>query len=295
MYYSSIYIKVMYLFGFLLLRVFSKGDQNVPYDVHYNIIYGNQHVVSFNQGRELQISMDNSSGSGFGSKMNYGSGYFHMKIKLPNRDSAGVVVAFYLHSNTNLHDEIDFEFLGNREGQPYNLQTNVFANGEGGREQRIHLWFDPTADFHNYKILWNNHQIVFFVDKIPIRIFKNNSNIGVGYPQQPMQLLATIWDGDDWATNGGYTKINWSFAPFKANFKDFKIGGCPIINSNDNHNCNSQDYWWNKRKYWELSFKQRRLYKEYRAKYITYDYCDDIPRYSIPPQECSINMIKKKM
>ncbi|CAN4113739.1 unnamed protein product [Withania somnifera] len=284
--FSYLSIKFLCLFGLFLLRILA---QKVPYDVNYNIIYGNEHIVSFNNGRELQISMDKSSGSGFGSKVNYGSGFFHMKIKLPNRDSAGVVIAFYLHSNNKNHDEVDIEFLGNREGKPYNLQTNVFANGEGNREQRMHLWFDPTADFHNYKILWNDHQIVFFVDNIPIRVFKNYTNIGVDYPHQPMQVLATIWDGDSWATDGGYSKINWSFAPFKAHFQDFNIGGCPIIieSINSHNNCNSQsNYWWNQRKYWNLSSKQRRLYGEYKAKYITYDYCEDKSRFPNPPLEC---------
>lgn len=57
-------------------------------------------------------------------------------------------------------DEIDFEFLGNVDEQPYVLQTNVYANGFDNREERIHLWFDPTKDFHTYSILWNIHQIV---------------------------------------------------------------------------------------------------------------------------------------
>lgn len=57
-------------------------------------------------------------------------------------------------------DELDFEFLGNRTGEPYLIQTNVYKNGTGNREMRHTLWFDPTEDFHSYSILWNNHQIV---------------------------------------------------------------------------------------------------------------------------------------
>ncbi|KAE9618009.1 hypothetical protein Lal_00037853 [Lupinus albus] len=86
-----------------------------------------------------------------------------MRIKLPNKDSSGVVTAFYLTSkayHSRNHDEIDFEFLGNNEEEPYILQTNIFVRDEGGREQRIGLWFDPTINFHTYGILWNQHQIV---------------------------------------------------------------------------------------------------------------------------------------
>lgn len=57
-------------------------------------------------------------------------------------------------------DELDFEFLGNRTGQPYTIQTNVYKSGIGGREMRHMLWFDPTQDFHTYSILWNTHRIV---------------------------------------------------------------------------------------------------------------------------------------
>jgi len=65
-----------------------------------------------------------------------------------------------MKSDSEAHDKIDFEFLGNNFGQPYVLQANVFAKGQGNREQHILLWFDPTIEFHSYSLLWNQNLIV---------------------------------------------------------------------------------------------------------------------------------------
>ncbi|XP_038996412.1 xyloglucan endotransglucosylase/hydrolase protein 2-like isoform X2 [Hibiscus syriacus] len=260
------------------------------FDENYEITWGNDRVLSSNLGTQIQLSMDASSGSGFRSKLSYGIGFFHLRIKLPDKDSAGVVIAYYLTSKGNKHDELDFEFLGNKEGKPITLQTNVFADGVGDREQRVVLWFDPTADFHNYQILWNQHQIVFYVDDIPIRVFKNNKGIGVGYPSQVMRIEASLWDGDSWATDGGRTKTNWTMAPFKAHFQGFHINGCPksdpSSNNNSNQECFSPNYWWNSQKYWTLDSKQKGQFENVRRKYVNYDYCSDRHRYPVPPPEC---------
>ncbi|KAM3731602.1 hypothetical protein ACB098_12G176400 [Castanea mollissima] len=276
-----------FLLLFLLCWVLaSEGSDNISFYENYNVTWGFDHVFSLNQGRDIQLSLDISSGAGFASKLGYASGLFHLRMKLPDKDSAGVVTTFYLSSHGNNHDELDFEFLGNREGKPYTLQTNVFANGLGNREQRILLWFDPTTDFHTYKILWNEHQIVFYVDNVPIRVFKNNKNIGVDYPSQPMHIEASLWDGDSWATDGGQTKINWTHAPFNAHFQGFGIAGCPVQNSSDIQQCYSSKYWWNLEKYWKLDHRQQREYENVRKKYMNYDYCSDRPRYPTPPPEC---------
>lgn len=60
------------------------------------------------------------------------------------------------------HDEIDFELLGHEKRRDWVLQTNLYGNGSvrTGREEKFYLWFDPTSDYHDYSILWNNHHIV---------------------------------------------------------------------------------------------------------------------------------------
>lgn len=275
-------------FGFLLLGSwFVASNGAVSFDQNYQITWGNDHVISSNQGSDIQLSMDKSSGAGFESKQSYGSGFIHMRIKLPGKDSAGVVTAFYLTSNGDAHDELDFEFLGNREGKPINLQTNVFADGIGNREQRVKFWFDPTADFHDYKILWNQQQIVFYVDDVPIRVFKNIN--GVAYPTKAMQTEVSLWDGSSWATDGGQTKANWSHAPFMAHFQGFDVSACQAAQGSNIQPCYGSGYWWNAQEYWKLNASDQQKYENVRQNYVTYDYCSDRERYPTVPPECAQN------
>ena len=95
-------------------------------------------------------------------------------------------------------DEIDMEFMGNSSGQPVVLNTNVWANGDGKKEHQFDLWFDPSADYHTYTIIWNPENILFKVDNVFIRSFKRYADLP--YPSsKPMTLHATLWDGSYWA------------------------------------------------------------------------------------------------
>ncbi|TYG94055.1 hypothetical protein ES288_A11G158600v1 [Gossypium darwinii] len=189
--------------------------------------------------------MDIAAGAGFESNVGYASRYFQIKIKLPNKDFSGVVVAFYLTSDPDgkegNHDELDFEFLGSN-GPPFTLQTNVFSNDKGGREQRFHHWFDPTSDFHTYGIVWNQHQLV-------------------------------IWNGETWASGG--RKTDWSQAPFVASFVGFGVTGCQFQNSASKDQCyiSSPKLWWNGDKYLGLDPTQRKALQDARTKYLYDGYC----------------------
>lgn len=125
--------------------------------------------------------------------------------------------------------------------------------------------------------------IRFYVDNIPIRVFKNNSDAGIAYPSLSMQIQASLWNGD-WATAGA--KINWTFAPFKAHFQEFGISGCPSQTSKVDQQCYSSKYCWNTNEFSKLNSAQQSLYTIVKNKYVYYDYCSDTDRFPTPPPEC---------
>ncbi|XP_010929301.2 xyloglucan endotransglucosylase/hydrolase protein 22 [Elaeis guineensis] len=255
----------------------------------FDITWGEGRAKILDNAQLLTLSLDKSSGSGFQSKNEYLFGKIDMQLKLVPGNSAGTVTAYYLSSQGPSHDEIDFEFLGNLSGDPYTLHTNVFTQGKGNREMQFHLWFDPTKDFHTYSILWNPRHVIFMVDGIPIRDFKNLESRGVAFPKsQPMRIYSSLWNADDWATQGGRIKTDWTNAPFTASYRNFNADAC--IWSSGTSNCpNSQKSdnagWWNQ----ELDSASQQRMRWAQQNYMIYNYCTDLNRFpqGLPP-ECSI-------
>ncbi|KAL2544547.1 Xyloglucan endotransglucosylase/hydrolase protein 2 [Forsythia ovata] len=248
-----------------ILLVVLFNNSNADFNQYYYPLWGLNHLTVNPQGTEVQLLMDMSSGAGFRSKLEYGSGLFHIRMKIPERKTGGIVTCFYLTSapdyqNPGNHFELDYEFLGTNG----TVQTNVYDNDGGHREQSFKLWFNPSQDFHTYEILWNPHQIVFYVDKIPIREFNNNKVRGVDYPSRPMHIEASLWNAN-WAG-----VVDWSQAPFIAHYQDFNFNACPA-QSNTVSQCSSVKYFWNKQT--ELNAVQKRLMQQYRKLYMSYDYC----------------------
>ncbi|XP_010547938.1 PREDICTED: probable xyloglucan endotransglucosylase/hydrolase protein 10 [Tarenaya hassleriana] len=269
-----------------LSSVVSTGD----FDKDFFVTWSPSHVNTSNYGRSRTLKLDQESGASFASNQMFLFGQIDMKIKLIPGDSAGTVVAYYISSDQPNRDEIDFEFLGNVSGQPYILQTNIYADGSDNREERIYLWFDPTKDFHTYSILWNIHQIVFFVDQIPIRVYRNHTDKGVAFPRrQPMSVKASLWNGDSWATRGGRDKVDWSKGPFLATFGDYKIDACVWRGNPRFCRERGEENWWNKDEFSSLTRLQKRWFKWVRKYHMIYDYCQDHQRFHDNlPKECSL-------
>ncbi|KAG5607621.1 hypothetical protein H5410_029113 [Solanum commersonii] len=190
-----------------------------------------------------------------------------MRIKLPNKDSAGVVTTFYVIEKGN-HTYCK---------QMYLQMVLVIEKKEFNFGLIQQQTFMSTQSYGIHITLCN-----FFVDEMPIRVYKNKSHRGIGYPTQPMQSEATIWNGESWATENGSEKINWSNSPFIAQFQGFNIEGCP--SNNNSLNCNSTKLGWNSKK---LTHNQEKSYKDIRSKNMIYDYCKDTNRFQNIPLECS--------
>ncbi|KAL6843752.1 hypothetical protein ACP4OV_026323 [Aristida adscensionis] len=233
-------------------------------------------------GEVLTLSLDRASGAGFRSKRTYLYARVDIQIKLVPNNSAGTVATCYFMSegSWDFHDEVDLEFLGNVSGQPYTLHTNVYANGTGGKEQQFHLWFDPAADFHTYSIEWTQRHIVILVDGTPVREFKNHADRGVAYPSsQPMRLYGSLWDAEDWATQGGRVKTDWAQAPFVARYRNFTAADAPAPAWGGGGAGYGQD----------MDATAQLAMRWARQNYMVYDYCADGGRFPQgAPPECGM-------
>ncbi|KAJ6426915.1 hypothetical protein OIU84_022498 [Salix udensis] len=205
------------------------------------------------------------------SKM-YKYGFFSANIKLPGEYTAGLCVAFYTSNGDvfeKTHDELDFEFLGNTEGKAMEV---------------------PNKPFHRYSILWTAKNIIFYIDDVPIREVIRNEEMGSEYPSKPMSLYATIWDASSWATSGGKYKVNYKYAPFVSEFKDFALEGCPSdpIEEFPSVDCYESYSRLETADYGTITRRQRSAMHKFRQRFMYYSYCYDSLRYPVPPPECVV-------
>ncbi|CAL9046687.1 unnamed protein product [Musa banksii] len=276
----------------LLMAAFDGALVHADFYNDVDFVWGYQNAGIWNDGNSLSLMLDNVSGCGMVTKNQYLFGSIEVQIKLVKGNSAGTVTAYYLSSTGDKHDEIDFEFLGNETGQPYIIHTNIFTRGVGNREEQFYPWFDPSDDFHNYTIHWNPSQVVWLVDGIPIRVFRNYESYGVPFPnRQAMRAYSSIWEADEWATRGGLVKIDWNSAPFVAYYRYLQLRACPWYGPSSSGECSaaSPANWWTSPEYSTLTYQEQGQMKWARDNFMIYDYCKDTERFdgAMPP-ECSL-------
>ncbi|RLN07593.1 putative xyloglucan endotransglucosylase/hydrolase protein 12 [Panicum miliaceum] len=250
-----------------------------------------QNCWAYDDGNRLSLALvSNSSGSMIRSKKQFIYGTVSTMIQLVPGDSAGTVTTYYTSSLGDNHDEIDYEFLGNVTGQPYTIHTNVYADGVGNKEMQFKPWFDPTADYHNYTISWAPCMIVWYIDGVPIRAFRNyEASHGVAFPtSQPMYAYSSIWAAEDWATQGGRVKADWSKAPFVASYHGIDLDVCECYGGGCVAGCAAG--FGGSGRYCSLSAAGLGKMQWVQSNYRIYDYCADPKRWinGQKPVECDL-------
>lgn len=282
--------KALVLAAFFVACIVVTAQAQTVFKDNFQITWGADHIQPSADGQSVRVSLDKLSGANFKTTKTFLYGGFSAQMQLPAGDSAGTCTAYFLTSEGNYHDEIDYEFLGNVSGQPYIVQTNVFANGIGGREERIYLWFNPTTAFHTYSVVWNKQQVIFLIDDIPIRVHGNYQSQGIGYPGQAMSVYSSLFDASPWATRGGRDPINYLHAPFVATYRNFGLDGCSVSAGRSLASCAADSTsWWSQPSYQRLSSGQIDQLRWVRRNYLKYSYCTDFARNPVPPAECALN------
>ena len=127
----------------------------------------------------------------------------------------------------------------------------------------------------------------FMVDNMPIRVFNNYAARGVPFPtSQPMKLYASLWNADDWATQGGRVKTDWTKAPFTASYQNYNAVGCVVGPSGNSCNGNLTGQPWQTQ---GLDANGRNRIRWIQDKYMIYNYCSDVKRFPQGrPRECRL-------
>lgn len=136
--------------------------------------------------------------------------YGRVGVHLKAGRGRGVITTIVLFSN--VHDEIDFEFLG---GDLLHAQTNYYHQGEliHTRMLKVPLETSIYENWHYYEIDWNEDRIHWYIDGKIVRTLKKvdtwdlHKNI-FKYPQTPMKLHVSIWPGG--SKNNSPGTINWA-------------------------------------------------------------------------------------
>ncbi|GFP87881.1 xyloglucan endotransglucosylase/hydrolase protein 24 [Phtheirospermum japonicum] len=244
------------LLSFLVLLSCFTAPSAANFHRDAEITWGDGRGKIIDAGRGLSLTLDQYSGSGFQSKNEYLFGRFDMQLKLVPGNSAGTVTTFFEKDTTRL----TLSFLATRVGSLTPCTQTCSSKGKGDKEQQFHLWFDPTAAFHTYSIVWNPQRIIFLVDNSPIRVFNNHESSGVAFPNsKPMRVYCSLWNADDWATQGGRIKTDWTKAPFVAYYRNFKIDA----------QSQAQD----------LDANGRNRLRWVQQKHMVYNYCADSKRF----------------
>lgn len=142
--------------------------------------------------------------------------YGKISTTMKSSKGAGVVTAFIMMSD--VHDEIDFEFIGT---DLQAVQSNFYWQGTLNYTNSANLTAQNTdSDAHTYTVDWQPDTLTWSVDGKVLRTLNkadtwNSTTNSYQYPQSPSRVQLSLWPAGE-ASNGQGTVawagglINWN-------------------------------------------------------------------------------------
>ncbi|CAO2816244.1 unnamed protein product [Amaranthus hypochondriacus] len=99
-----------------------------------------------------------------------------------------------------------------------------------------------------------------------------------------MRIYSSLWNADDWATQGGRVKTDWSKAPFTAAYRNFNANACVWSKGRSSCKSSSNNANWFTQ---EMDSTSQARMKWVQKNYMIYNYCTDTQRFPQGlPKEC---------
>jgi endo-1,3-1,4-beta-glycanase ExoK len=162
-------------------------------------------VIVDNGYLRLRIPPGTTGGAEIESMDYYGYGSYRARMKMA--DAPTSITGFFLYSGTDPFSEIDIEVYNDGTGA---MDFVTWADGQRTNHVRKDFRFDPSADFHNYRIDYNPGSVQFYIDGNLRQTWTE------GVPSSSMKLLVNTWF-PDWIEpvpgkapeTGRATRIDW--------------------------------------------------------------------------------------
>lgn len=114
-----------------------------------------------------------------------GYGAFEIRMKLPMAPSS--ITGFFLYESPDFYYEIDIELYNDTTGK---MLLTTYADGKVRNENSTKISFDPTKEFHDYRIEYYENKVEFYIDNQFVK------GLSEGFPKGQMRLMVNSWYPD---------------------------------------------------------------------------------------------------
>lgn len=141
-----------------------------------------ENIVLNDDGLKIKMPANSLDGGEIQTRKNQSFGSYEVCMKLPDVPSS--ITGFFLYRAPDFYNEIDIEIFNQSDSE---FWLTTYADGAIKNEYNKPLGFDPTEDYHTYRIDYYPDRVSFYVDDKLIQTWKD------GFSKRPMKLMVNSW------------------------------------------------------------------------------------------------------